>query len=394
MFHADIRARTLSFLRSLADEQLRFVTDLADHNSFSHNKAGTDQVAAMILDRLKGVFPFHRVVEQDRVGDLHILSTVEEGEMSVYLLGHMDTVFPPDHPFRRCWIEGDELHGPGCGDMKAGIATLVYGALALDEAGVLHRLPLTLILAGDEEIGAVTSRSVYEVERARALACLVVEGGGANREIVVSRNGKIGARVDSRGRGDHVGSVNLRKASAILELAHKTVAMEGLNGAFPDVRLNVGTVQGGLGPATIPAEAHALVDVRWEDQSLRDEIVDAILDVVGRVNIPGCRSELTIMNERSAWPLTPGTQELADVVKTVARGLGYEVGQEHRFGTSDSNFFGSAGVPTVDGLGPICKGYHTADELVYISSIAERTILLTHTLLALGERLDEGAPLS
>jgi glutamate carboxypeptidase len=381
---------TLNHLASLvgkaAAEQLQFVIDLSQQNSYSYNKDGTDRVAEMVLGRIGALFSVHRVVERTQVGDLHLLSTVEEGK-SVYLLGHMDTVFPPDHPFRECRVEGDRLHGPGTGDMKAGLATIVYSALALAEAGVLDRIPLTVILGSDEEIGAVYSRPVYEEERKKALACLVVEGGGDNGEIVVSRNGKIGARLDCRGRGQHVGAVDLQKASAILEMAGKVTGLEGLNGEIPGVRLNVGQVQGGLGPATIPAEAHALIDVRWEDQAVRDGLVARIEKIVGEEDLPGCRSELTIMNERGAWPLTDGTQKLADTIKTVSRELGHPIQQEHRLGTSDSNFFGSAGVPTVDGLGPICKGYHTPEEFVYISSIAERTALLANSLVRIAEGL-------
>jgi glutamate carboxypeptidase len=382
----DLRDKAACFIQAHAADQLQFVIDLSHQNSFSYNKSGTDAVAGMVMEKMKGLFPYHRVVEQAEVGNLHLLSTVEEGK-SIYLLGHLDTVFPPDHPFKACWLEGDELHGPGCGDMKAGIATIVYSALALQEAGVLERIPLTIVLGGDEEIGAVTSRPVYENERKNALACLVVEGAGVNREIVVSRNGKIGARVDAKGQDQHVGAVDLRKASAVLELAHKTIELEGLNGEFPGARVNVGKVQGGLGPATIPAEASALIDVRWEDQSVRDDLVARLEEVVGAEDLPGCSSRLTIMNERSAWPLTDGTQRLADLIKGVSAGLGHTIQQEHRLGTSDSNFFGCAGVPTVDGLGPICKGYHTPEEFVYISSIGERTALVACSLMAIAEEL-------
>ncbi|MFH1764737.1 MAG: M20/M25/M40 family metallo-hydrolase, partial [Gemmatimonadota bacterium] len=369
------KQKIVAFVQNHAVEQLQFVIDLSHQNSYSHNKAGTDKVADMILEKIGGLFPVHRIMEQKEVGNLHLLSTVREGN-SIYLLGHMDTVFPPDHPFQNCYVEGNKLHGPGCGDMKAGLATIVYSVLALADAGVLDRVPLTVILGGDEEIGAVTSRPVYEEERKKALACLVVEGAGVNREIVVSRNGKIGARVDCRGQDQHVGAVDLRKASAVLELAHKTIALEGLNGSLPGVRVNVGKIDGGLGPATIPARAHALIDVRWEDRAVRAALVERIEEVVAREDLPGCRSELTIMNERDAWPWTEGTEKLAGLIRKVGAELGHPMDQEHRLGTSDSNFFGCAGVPTVDGLGPICKGYHTSEEFVYISSIPERTALV------------------
>ena len=375
------RLRMVRFVDEHAEEQLHFLIELSDQNSYSWNKAGTDRVAALVLKRLGASLPHHRVVEQTEVGNLHLLSTVPPGEKSIFVVAHLDTVFPPDHPFQDVWVEGDKLRGPGTGDMKAGVVTVVYAALALQEAGVLEGIPLTLVFAGDEEVGAVASRPVYEEEAQNALACLVVEGAGLEGEIVLSRYGKIGGRLECRGRDQHVGAKDLQKASAILELSHKAIGIEGLNGTLPDARLNVGKVEGGLGPATIPASATALLDIRWKDQAHRDTLVESIREVVAREDLPGCRSEFTIMNERPAWPMTPGTGRLAELVQEAGAEMGHEIGVEHRMGSSDSNFFGAAGVPTVDGIGPICKGYHTAEEFVYISSIRKRTALLANALV-------------
>ncbi|MFC1662394.1 M20/M25/M40 family metallo-hydrolase [Gemmatimonadota bacterium] len=389
MTHAEVRTRIVEFTREQAAPQLQFLVDLSHQNSYSYNKAGTDRVASMILEKIGPLFPAHRVVRQSEVGDLHLLSNVE-GERSIYLLGHLDTVFPPDHPFRECSVEGDRLHGPGCGDMKAGLASIVYAVLALDHVGLLEDIPLTVALGGDEEIGAITSRPVYERERERALACLVVEGGGANGEIVVSRYGKMGLRLDCHGQDLHVGADMKDKASAVLELAHKTIGLEALNGVLPGVRVNVGKIEGGLGPATVPAHASALVDVRWEDQDHRDQVLERIEALVSREDLPGRRSELTILNERGAWPFLEGTRRLAEVVQEAGKEIGRVIALEHRKGTSDSNFFGSVGVPTVDGLGPICEGYHTPGEFVYISSIQERTALLALALPAVAHHLRAG----
>ena len=184
-----------------------------------------------------------------------------------------------------------------------------------------------------------------------------------------------------------LGATILDKASAILELAHKTIALEALNEAWPGVRVNAGRVEGGLGPATIPASASAQIDVRWEDQATRDPLVERILGATGREDVRGCRSLLTILNERSAWPHTKGTQRLADLVKEAGAEIGQHTGQEHRRGTSDSNFFGCAGIPTVDGIGPVCEGYHTAKESVLIPSIRERTALLANALMKIAGEL-------
>lgn len=396
MTPAASRGKLLDTIADLATEQLEFVIDLSHQNSYSWNKPGTDRVAAMVSEALGGALPFHTPVRQRSVGDLHRYTNTPEGK-SIFILAHLDTVFPPEHPFRECRIEEDRLHGPGTGDMKAGVATVVYAVRALREAGLLDRIPLTVLFAGDEEVGAITSRSVYEREREKALACLVVEGAGPRGEVVVSRNGKIGARLECTGRDRHVGAEGTEKASAILELAHRVIALEALNGDFPGLRINVGKIEGGLGPATVPAHASAEVDIRWEDQRVRDPVVAKVREAVAQRPLPGCASEITLLNERPAWPHSPQTRRLADLVREAGREIGLEVGQEHRRGTSDSNFFGAAGIPTVDGIGPICQGYHTSEEFVLIPSIRERTALLANSLLKIaagltGEHPAGGAP--
>ena len=371
----DLTNQILAFIEAHTEEQIRFLIDLCDQNSYTHNKEGTDRVAGMILSRLDGFFPDHRMVRQEALGDHHVLSTAR-GSGAVYLVGHMDTVFPLDHPFQRCVREGDTLRGPGTGDMKGGLAVIVYALLALQSAGIDKPIPLTLLLNADEEIGSPTSRSLYEEERRKAIACLVAECAGLKGELVASRNGKMGVRIESNGQDRHVGFGTHQKASAILELAHKIVGVEALNAAMPGVSVNVGKIEGGLGPCTIPAEAHCLVDVRWVDGAHQTILESRIKEIVSESVQKGCASRWEKINERPAMPLTDGTEALFAVVSQKARTMVLDVIKEHRRGTSDANFFGSVGVPTLDGWGPICDRDHTLEEHIFIPSLKERTALL------------------
>jgi len=376
-----------SFVDSHADEQLEFLVELCHQNSYTYHKAGTDRVAEMMLGKIRDLFPVHQTVDQTEVGNHHILRTVD-GEPSIVLLGHMDTVFRPDHPFQRCELDGERLRGPGTGDMKGGLTVIAYALLALEHAGLLDGLPLTVILGGDEEIGSATSRWIYERERERALACLVTECAGLNGEIVVSRNGKLGAQLDCHGRDRHVGFGTHEKSSAILELAHKIVALEALNATLPGVSLNVGRIEGGLGPATIPASASAAIDVRWQDQGHHEALVESITAIVSATVQPECHSEFTVLNQRPAMPLLDGSERLSGLIEGVAAELGQFVGRQHRRGTSDANFFGSVGVPTVDGLGPISDRDHTPEEYIVVASLRQRTVLLASVLAAMSGNLD------
>lgn len=381
---ADIKEKILNLIDKEAEDQVEFLIELCDQNSYTFHKKGSDRIAALILSKLKGIFPVYRKVEQNKTGDHHILQSGEKGK-AIYLLGHMDTVFPPDHPFQSCRREGKWLSGPGTADMKGGLAVMVYALRTLAKASALEDLNIAMILGADEENGSPSSQKIYEQEVKRATACLGGECAGENGEIVVSRFGKAGGKLECIGRDQHVSTVTQDKASAILEIAHKAIAFESLNGLFPDVRVNVGRIEGGLGPSTVSAQASFLFDLRWEKEEHSAPLFDRLQEIVSRSDNPHCKSSMTLLNRRPAMPCSHKTEELFSRLKKTADELNQELSFENRRGTSDANYFGASGVPTLDGFGPIGIMDHTPHERILVSNIKERTALLALFLLALKE---------
>jgi len=211
----------------------------------------------------------------------------------------------------------------------------------------------------------------------------VAECAGPNGEIVVSRNGKIGARIDCYGEDCHISTVTHRKASAVLELSHQIIALESLNASLPGVSINVGRITGGLGSSTIAGYASAQVDIRWVNEEHRPLLLEAIDRSLSGHSQPDCHSEFTVLNSRPAMPCNSKTERLFKRIQETGRGLGQAINSEHRRGTSDANFFGAIGIPTVDGLGPLGQGDHTANEHIEIASLAKRTALLANVLIDL-----------
>ncbi len=363
------------FLQDHRREQADYLVELCRINSHTLNKPGVDRVAASLFERLQPVFSDHRIYPEPEIGNHHRLRN-HDADRSIYLIGHLDTVFPEDHPFRECRRRGDVLTGPGTADMKGGLAVFVYALLALQAAGVADKIPLTLILNSDEETGSVRSRRIFLRERRRASACLTGECAGPGGDIVVSRNGKLGARLECRGRDRHVGTGGAAKHSAVLDLAHRIVELEGLNDIRPGVTLNVGRIEGGLGPSTVPALARAWLDLRWQRDAHRRVLLKEIRKRISAPG-PGCGpARFEILNARPAMPETPENASLYRILLKTAGRLGQSIPKEHRRGTSDANFFGSVGIPTLDGFGPIGDKDHTDHEFIRLSSLLERTRLL------------------
>ena len=88
---------------------------------------------------------------------------VGQGFHASLLIGHLDTVFEPDHPFQRFERRtGNVAHGPGIADMKGGGVAVLYRLAALDSVGALEDTTITVALTGDEE------RPGRPLEQARA----------------------------------------------------------------------------------------------------------------------------------------------------------------------------------------------------------------------------------
>lgn len=376
--------KILHFLEVHAAEQVEFLREACEQNSHTWNKAGVDRVGEIMCERLNPILPGHRVIPHQETGNHHIWRMSPPESKAIYLVGHMDTVFPTDHPFQKCRVEGDVMVGPGCGDMKGGLSVIVYALRALQEADVLDKLKLAVIFNADEEIGSIYSRPMFLEERERAEICLVAECAGKQGQVVVSRNGKMGAKVEAFGQDRHVGFGTHEKSSAILELAHKVIALESLNASLPGVSLNAGKIEGGLGATTVAARATCWLDIRWEQEEHKEALLREIRRAISTPVQDGCRLELEVLNSRPAMPLREASQRLFDLAQRAGSRIGQELKPEHRRGTSDANFFGSAGVPTLDGFGPISDRDHTPDEYIEVHTLKERAALLAHVLLEYG----------
>ncbi|MGH8195741.1 MAG: M20/M25/M40 family metallo-hydrolase, partial [Woeseiaceae bacterium] len=73
----------------------------------------------------------------------HLVARHGDTGPHLLLIGHLDTVFEPDSPFRRFErIEGNRAKGPGVIDMKGGDVVIVEALAALKAVGALDDLQI------------------------------------------------------------------------------------------------------------------------------------------------------------------------------------------------------------------------------------------------------------
>lgn len=350
-------------------------------NSYTYSKEGVDAVADVLEEVMTDTGFTVRREKRTEVGDNLVAENKARSQgHGILLCGHMDTVFPPEDGFDCFRTEGDTIIGPGVVDMKGGLVVGIYALKALQSSGMLDDMPIAFVFNSDEEIGSPHSRELIESEAKQSDMAFVFECSGVNGETVTARKGKLSFQLTVHGKAGHSGNFSGPKSSAILELAHKTIALEALNNAAKGVSVNVGIVNGGVGPNTIAPKAVAKIECRYWTELDGTILREAIESIAAKSTLPGTTSELEIIPGRPTMEKSAATESLFAFVEKAGKELGTQVKEQARGGVSDANFIAQAGTPVIDGMGPSGGRDHSHEEYMIRTSLAERTALAALTI--------------
>jgi glutamate carboxypeptidase len=371
------REKIQDYLQDREAEQFQLLKELVLLPSYSRDKAGVDAVGRHLAASLQGTGMRLEVVPEEVYGDQLVFRSPAcgKGAKPLLLFGHLDTVFPPESGFSWYREEGEIVRGPGVIDMKGGLVVAVFAIRALAAVGLLEKIPLTLICNSEEEIGSPASTALFEREAAGSCLALGFECGGLDGEVVTGRKGRAGFTLRVAGRAGHAAFAGPDKASAILELAHKVIALEALNDPQRQIVLNVGVVRGGIGPNTVAEQAEAEIDTRFLQLADAADTTARIEAIAAACRVPGTSAALEVKSTRPPMEQSAGNRALFARIDAEARRLGQPCREQLRSGVSDANTIALAGIPVVDGLGPIGEHDHSDREYMRRDSLPARTLL-------------------
>jgi glutamate carboxypeptidase len=381
MTTSDLSAYLTSRLADyLADLQL-----LSGIDCGTHNKEGVDRVGVWVAARCAANGWTVRLHPRPKGGDIVEATVLGAGRRRLLLLAHMDTVYPDgvagERPVRS---EGDILLGPGTADMKAGLLAGIYALEALQTTNNPAFAEVVYLFTADEETGSVESRDLIQKTARRCDVALVLEAARASGAIVGARKGVWEYELRVQGRSAHAGVEPEKGRNALLEMAHKIVALQALNGEMPSVTVNVGLANGGTATNVVPEEAVVHLEARaFDPEGLRavDERIRAIVSVP---TVPDSSIALTIRKGFPPMPRTAATERLAGMAAEIAGDLGFPLEAVSTGGASDASLVAGVGVPVLDGLGPIGGDDHSPREWISVSSIVPRVTLLAALMARIG----------
>jgi len=203
-----------------------------------------------------------------------------DGEHTVAVVAHLDTVFPGTTPLA-VRVDGEKFYAPGVGDNARGLVTLLTMVRALVGAEIGTRGDILFVASvGEEGVGDLRGvKHLFRDGGPRIDEFIAIDGGNDAR--VLNRAvGSYRYRVTFRGPGGHSwGAFGLGNPAHALAGAIHYFESEAADfvRAGPRSSFNVGRIGGGTAVNAVPFEAWAEVDVRSEDPS-RLESLDALLE--------------------------------------------------------------------------------------------------------------------
>ncbi|TMP37798.1 M20 family metallopeptidase [Pseudoalteromonas rubra] len=358
-------------------------------NSYSKNKAGVDSHGEQMIELAAPLGYTLTRYQREHIGDHLLLRAPRGAGKKILLLGHLDTVYPPD-TFVEFSQDDDCVYGPGVCDMKGGNWVALNALRQLKHTyGKLHNIDWLLV--SDEEIGSDDSKALTTKIAKQYDACLVFEAAGKNHELVVARKGIATYTITITGKAAHAGNHYRDGIDANFALANMLMEMSALTDLKRGSTVNVGKIHGGIGANTISPSATMVVEARFTKASEQQRLLEGIENICLAIEVTGVSVKLEGGLQRGVMAPTDKQSALLNEINEI---LGYELPVEHRGGVSDANTAAATGTPTLDGFGPYGDGDHTIHERAIKSSFALRIEQVTQILASLCYQAEPEAELS
>ena len=337
-------------------------------NSYTKNKSGIDKVGKIFDTWFEDLGFTAHIQKRDYIGNHHHYKSLHvEGKKKLLLLGHLDTVFPPNK-FENFTQDENWVYGPGVCDMKGENIVIVEALRELKNNNIDIK-NIDILFVSDEETGSDDSK-LYTAKIAKDYDyCFVYEAAGKNSEVVTGRKGVGTFFIDITGKAAHAGNSYKDGNDANLEASYKLQELVKLTNLDLGTTVNVGKIEGGIGANTISPHANLTFELRYKTIDERDRVLNAIDSIVSKSFINGTKSKLSGSIQRDVMQTSTASLNL---VKSIEKIVNIKLQTEERGGVSDANIVSANKVLTLDGFGPFGDGDHTLQERAQKSSFESR----------------------
>jgi glutamate carboxypeptidase len=390
------------------DTSITLLEEIVDINSGTMNFAGVRRVADVLRPRFAALGFKVRWEDGAAFGRAgHLIAEHPGRGPHVLLIGHLDTVFEPSHPFQRFErIDAQTVRGPGTSDMKGGLVVALAALTALKETKALDGMHITVAMMGDEEDSgrpiSLARASLVEAAKAADVAIGLENGADDPKTALTARRGYTGWQIDVKARSAHssqiftdeVGAGAIYELARILHTFYEELHGEELLTFNPG--LIAGSTQLNFDPKVLHAEtfgkdnivapvAVATGDLRTISSEQLERTKERMRKIVA-ASLPGASATISFSDGGVPMPPTEGNRKLLSMYDAVSRDLGLgpvTAVDPRRAGAADISYAAPYVEMAIDGIGLLGHSNHTPDEVADLRTFPIQSQRLAVLLLRL-----------
>jgi succinyl-diaminopimelate desuccinylase len=393
-------AHVLDWIDHRTDEMAGLLIALVACETENPPGRGLAACAELLREKMDQLGLGPEILELEPAGTLEepriVRGMAGDGESLVYFHGHFDVVPAQSRAQFTAERRDGKITGRGTADMKGGIVSMLYGAAAARELGLLGRSRIVIHLVCDEETGSSAGSGhlrEHNLIDPSALAMLTAEQSG--EVIWNAAKGALSLRVDVHGRPSHVGQahkginsfLHMLKVAGPLEAYAQEMSERHTNypvgaGEAPGTMVVIGGQSGGGSNFNVvPGRTYFTVDGRFNpEEDLDAELTRITTTINDAAQAAGASvsTKVTQLAPPAGTPLTDPAAKLlgtcvADITAAPAR---YELCA----GCLDTRWYSQLGIPAF-GFGPgRFDVSHGPDE--YVGEAAMRRVAAVYGLYA------------
>jgi len=380
--------------RAHTTEALALLERAVNINSGTMHLAGVREVGRLFGAELESLGFKTRWVDGaafKRAG--HLVAEHPAAGPRILLIGHLDTVFEPDSPFQKFERVGStSAKGPGVLDMKGGDVIMIQALRALEAAGALKAMNVTVVMTGDEESSgdpqSVAREALVAAAKGAHAAIGFEDGDGDPQHAVIGRRGTASWTLNVTGTPAHSSQIFRDDIGfgAVFEAARILNAFREKLAGQEHLTFNPGLVLGGTqmtyeapqsrGSAfgkenVIPERALVTGDIRALS---KEQFADArkVMTSIVAESLPHTKAEIAFEEGYPPMAPTDGNRRLLALYDQASRDIGagpVTPVSPDRAGAADVSFVAGEVPMIIDGIGMRGDGGHTVNETADIGML-------------------------
>ena len=356
----------------------------------TENPPGETTNAVMYLTKLFDSVGITYELQEYKKGHINIIAEYGEGEKSIILTGHLDTVPAGDEhfwnypPFDAVESQG-QIYGRGSTDMKSAVAAFVAILLWLKKHNIKLNRKIIFFGSADEEVGM--DGAAYAKENGVMKNCeFLLIGEPTDLNVAIAEKGTLWVEVNIEGKAAHGSTpelgINAVEEAAKLIPKMKSVIPRKEHSILGKSTLNIGKITGGTAINVVPENCSFQCDYRLTSNVKSEKVWGDIVKLIEDFNNQSS-AKVSVRKIHEIPPIEVQREhKLLDAFKNYARKLKKQVSMGVNYGTDGAMLIPKTNVPFV-----ICGPGHL-DQLHVVDEHVDKQQVIDYANMVLDILLD------